>query len=353
MIIPEMITILRAVTSHVRNFWGLCPVERALSKEDSMMFCRMCIVIVATLMMTGTSALCTEARLKKASDEAIAGMEKTGATVCLAPGSQHALRIEISEIVFGRTFERRNGHIVVARRPGSPARLSYHEAVAHLPDFPELEQLSLWGTPVSDDEMVYVELLKRLRFLNLSGTNVTDRGIARLAGIPSLEELILGDTFYYDGSGDLSLTNARNYRRVRGIRLTDKSLSKIKALPNLRLLNLRGTAVSDAGLAHLKDARGLRHINLVETTITDRGLAYLYQRLPLEEVELVDMLPMLGHAIGTPRPVTRTLVTSQGVLELKDRLPRCLVVYGRYLPASSDEKQRGDRSQDEDRQQNE
>mgnify|MGYP003734901189 CR=1 FL=1 len=283
------------------------------------------------LLVVGTSIYFVEAHSKQQSNEAIARMKETGARVYLTPGSPNQpYRIEISEITFGRKYEIREGHIVVAHRLDSPTKLRYHEAIALLGTFPEIEQLSLWGTPVSDDDMVYIESLKHLKFLNLSGTNVTDEGLARLASISSLDELVLGDTFYYDGLGDLSLNNSRNYKRVPGIRVTDRGLSKIKVLPNLRVLNLRGTAVSDTGLAQFIDMRSLRRINLVETSITDQGFAHLYRHLQLEEIELVDTLPTLVHVIGAPQPVTKTLVTGQSVLELKNRLPRCLVVYGTY-----------------------
>ena len=85
------------------------------------------------------------------------------------------------------------------------------------------------------DDALVLKLAREaeLRWLNLSGTSVTDEGVAALAELPALESLGL-----------------------RATAVTDAAAAHAAKLPQLRELWLGETAVTDAGLQPLRDVSG-------------------------------------------------------------------------------------------------
>ena len=67
----------------------------------------------------------------------------------------------------------------------------------------------------------------------------------------------------------------------RGDRGTDKGLAHLKGLTSLETLNLENTrGVSDFGLVHLKALTNLRQLDLDGTKVTDAGVQDLQEALP-------------------------------------------------------------------------
>ncbi len=80
---------------------------------------------------------------------------------------------------------------------------------------------------------------------------------------------------------------------------SDKELSEIKKLTNLRYIDLVGTKVTDAGLAELVEVKKLQGLRLSGFNITDRGLKKLCELSHLNELVL-----------------RNTQITDEGVTEL-------------------------------------
>ena len=93
--------------------------------------------------------------------------------------------------------------------------------------------------------------------LSLSGTAVSDSGLASIASIQKLEFL------------DLSAS-----------RVTDHGISRLAQHPRLRELNLSYTGVSDAALNYLCSIPSLDHLDLTGTEVTDGGCDQLRQSMP-------------------------------------------------------------------------
>ncbi|MGZ6099486.1 MAG: hypothetical protein ACXWLL_13905, partial [Myxococcaceae bacterium] len=55
-----------------------------------------------------------------------------------------------------------------------------------------LQTLLLGGTKVTDEGLVHLRSLKRLRKLSIFDTSVTDAGIRHIAELPALEVLLAG-----------------------------------------------------------------------------------------------------------------------------------------------------------------
>jgi Leucine-rich repeat (LRR) protein len=94
----------------------------------------------------------------------------------------------------------------------------------------ELEELYLSGTRLTDFGLTAVRG-KKLRVLFLGNLPVTDAGLVHLAGITSLQRLVLS-----------------------GTRITDRGLSNLYGLSNLRELHLEGTSVTGVGIVKLQAA---------------------------------------------------------------------------------------------------
>lgn len=117
------------------------------------------------------------------------------------------------------------------RRPGNPIVLvdfTNHpefrdDWLKHLAAFPELENVGLAGTALTDAGMDHLAKLPKLQTLTINDTPVTDAGAAKLAACTGLVNL-----------------------DVRGTRVSTKGLAALKtALPQLHLVSDAGAAVID------------------------------------------------------------------------------------------------------------
>ncbi len=176
------------------------------------------------------------------------------------------------------------------------------DGMAHLGTITTLKQLSLSNAAVGDRNAgVTNEGLSRLKALTrmespalYNSPQVTDAGLAPLAGFSKLQKLVITNA-KIEGRGlapfttltSLSLENnpvddagveilVRNKGlsdlNLSGTKITDKAFKFIGAnLPNLKRLNVRQTQLTDAGLEALKPLKHLREVRAAGTKITQAG----------------------------------------------------------------------------------
>ena len=155
----------------------------------------------------------------------------------------------------------------------------------------QLEALSLgWCYNVNDDSVGVLRGLARLRSLDISKTNIGNRGIREIFGdraedaaagapAPCLVELKL------DGcnvTGE-SLQVLGRSRRTRGLRdlslqwclITDANLAHLSPLDRLASLNLSYTQVSCAGMRHVARLPRLASLKLDSCNIGDAAVQHL------------------------------------------------------------------------------
>jgi Leucine Rich Repeat (LRR) protein len=120
----------------------------------------------------------------------------------------------------------------------------------------EIEYLILTGTEVTDEGLVHVRQMPRLKTLGLAGTQVSDLGCKELAQIETLAELSLADTA-----------------------ITDEGVKHLSRLTNLQSLNLQSTAISDTGLRSLGKLPQLESLDISATNVTDDGIRGLKERM--------------------------------------------------------------------------
>ena len=139
-------------------------------------------------------------------------------------------------------------------KPPPPVTVQHLAEVAKLP---KLGALSLRGAPLKasvTDLLGVLAEAKELRRLDLTMVRgVTDESLGLIVGLPALQ--------------DLSLDNCRS--------VTNRGLSHVAKLKNLRRINLVSTQVDDAGLAVLANAQNLETLNLKFTKVKGDGFAHL------------------------------------------------------------------------------
>jgi hypothetical protein len=100
----------------------------------------------------------------------------------------------------------------------------------------------------------------QVTWLDLSGTRVTDAGLATLARLPNLTRLSLGNTAVSDaGLRHLAALVRLEYLNLFDTRVSDAGVGALRALGALRVVYLGGTRVSSEGRAALQgSSRTLR-----------------------------------------------------------------------------------------------
>ena len=145
--------------------------------------------------------------------------------------------------------------------------------------------VELSGTYVSNAGLEGLKQMTKLKTLRLDDTQITDQGLKHLTALASLEELGLF-----------------------GSQVTDAGLVQLKKLTNLKMLCLGRTQVTDAGVLHLRRLTDLEGLWLGQTQITDAGLVHLRELTNLEKLDL-----------------SGTEVTDDGVERLQRALPDCVI----------------------------
>lgn len=117
---------------------------------------------------------------------------------------------------------------------------------------------SLAGTNFGDEQLMKLASIgPNLRRLDLTGTGISDAGLAGVSAFPNLESL-----------------------HVPRTRISDDGLKHLSSLGQLESLNLYGTAVSDSGIGALEGLPLLRRLYLWQTKVSAKAADQLAARLP-------------------------------------------------------------------------
>lgn len=119
------------------------------------------------------------------------------------------------------------------------------------------------GPAFGDEQLAKLQpLASNLRWLDLSGTSITDTGAVHFAAMTNLTRLYLQRTA-----------------------ITDTGLARLEGLRELAYLNLYGTGVSDEGLQHLEDLPQLRQLYLWQTRVSSNAaLAFATNRVDQDQI---------------------------------------------------------------------
>lgn len=149
-----------------------------------------------------------------------------------------------------------------------------------------LQDLDLSNTDIDDKGLKTIAQSAALKKLDISKTLVRGAGICDLRALKELTDLDIGnnginDFFVASIVQSLPQLEALNLSETK---ITDASVRHVAKLKYLRKLNLQGDKITDAGLNALKRSTKLKSLNLKETQITVRGKRDLHKSLPNCEI---------------------------------------------------------------------
>jgi hypothetical protein len=165
-----------------------------------------------------------------------------------------------------------------------------------------LRILWLQESEATDDRLANLRGLSRLEVLHIwNADELTDRGVAHLAGLGSLKDLEITDSkMTAEGLTHLARLARLESLHIAGSRVDDEWLARLAMMKQIRSLGFASgqSEITDGGLSHLSDLKGLEVLDIQGSRVTDRGLAIL-ERLPnLKEVWIDDCPGISDEGIG-------------------------------------------------------
>ncbi|HEY4313096.1 MAG TPA: M56 family metallopeptidase [Pirellulales bacterium] len=160
-------------------------------------------------------------------------------------------------------------------------------ALQKLVAFEQLTQVSLTGSGLSDDGLAKFANLHALEILNLPDSKITGTGLAGLANLKQLRTLTLSDSPFNDeGFQLLRRLPTLEWLYLGKTMITDQGLNAIGMLPNLRMLNLDDANITVDGLIKLSDLKRLSYISAVGMKVSDAEMARLRAALPKTQISV-------------------------------------------------------------------
>ena len=160
-----------------------------------------------------------------------------------------------------------------------------------------LESLDLrTTTPITDDSLRDICLCGLpLKALCLSGTTVSDAGVAHICMLSELSTLGLGVTGVTDvGLASISRLTMLRELDLTGTPVTDDGMSQMSTMSSLRILWLSQTAVSDAGVLLLSRLKNLQYL-AVGPNVSRSAVLKFHETCPQCEIIGVDAGVELFH----------------------------------------------------------
>ena len=152
-------------------------------------------------------------------------------------------------------------------------------------DLAHVRSLGFTRQAITEADLMSVERLTQLEFLNLARTNVTDAAMFHLKGLVNLEMLYLYETAISDdGLKHLAGLTRLKWLNLTGTRISDAGLAYLKRMKSLQIVYLNDTNISDAGLAHLRGLTNLDVLQIDGTQVTEQGIARLQKWLPATSI---------------------------------------------------------------------
>lgn len=146
-------------------------------------------------------------------------------------------------------------------------------------------------------DLVGTEFGRRVVWVNLAATKVTDKELVCLESLTSTEFLLL----QYGAVTDDGLLHVSRLTRLKHLHLnsngiTSKGLAHLAALTKLETLDLSSTSIGDGSLLHLEQLTNLRTLYLRDTSLSEQALAELKRSLPKCEIYRINEPAVLANS---------------------------------------------------------
>jgi Leucine-rich repeat (LRR) protein len=156
--------------------------------------------------------------------------------------------------------------------------------IANLKRLPSLKQLDITHSQVTDNGLAHLREIKSLEYLDLPQLCITDNGLAHLSGLSNLKHLSVGASTASPIT-DAGLMHLKGLKlleelHIAGQGITDEGMAYIAELANLKdLLLMTGPLnqgrLTGAGLSNLTRLKSLEKLYLSQTNMTLGDLSQL------------------------------------------------------------------------------
>ncbi len=167
------------------------------------------------------------------------------------------------------------------------------KGLKHLAAFRELRALQL-PADVPVEALELIRNLTSLRYLSISGPQLTDAKMAKVGQLHRLTQLSIAAHDNRQGLRHIAKLKSLRYLNLQAVRdpWFDRNLAYISGLTELEEIDLEDSMIGDAGLQHLKGMKKLKKLDIgnrnypVSHKITDAGMVHLNNLKSLEELKL-------------------------------------------------------------------
>jgi hypothetical protein len=234
--------------------------------------------------------------------------------------------VEVTSLQFADPFAQAAAQ-VRASIPGGNRLPLDDRVVDALTKLRGIDRLFLSGTQITDQQLQRIATIPRIEDLYLRYTSIGDEGVKSLANVRGLKRLDLNTTLVSDaaletvgqfeqleylslsspnvkGPGVAHLARLRNLKELQftGPNVTNDWIAAVASLPNLQWFELHSTSVDERALEYIKRWDKLHSVYLNQNRISLEAIGDLHEHLPhLGRFEVNDNKPRNG----AERPVRR------------------------------------------------
>jgi internalin A len=148
--------------------------------------------------------------------------------------------------------------------------------------------VNLRGSWVGDTDLRRLNDLPDLSDLDLSLTHITDQGMQEIKGLKGITDLNLYFTEYVTDEGAAAIQDWKKLKKLNlhGTKIGDTALEHISGLTALESLNVGSTLMTDVGLERLTNLTHLKELTMGGNELGDAGLQALRQMQGLTYLDL-------------------------------------------------------------------
>ena len=186
------------------------------------------------------------------------------------------------------------------------------EAVEHIAKLKRLKKLVIAYSHLPTHSFHLFSQLKQLEMIDFFRTQIPSPDFSPLRRLESLKILWIPSVAVTDADLE-QLAEIKSLRRISalGHRVTSQGVRRIAELPEFEWLELPFARVSGDGLRHLSTLERMWRLDISGSDVCDDDIPYLAR------MSLLDRLT-----------VKNTRLTTEGVESLRNKLPKCTIVFG-------------------------
>jgi hypothetical protein len=193
----------------------------------------------------------------------------------------------------------------------------------------QLELLEAKNIDMNDKLAAAIGECTALKRLNVSGTELDDKGLAKWNKLVNLRKLLIAETLLTGQT--LSVVAGMKHLillDLKGDQLQHGALQAIANLPELRDLFLDHSGICDSDLVYLKNLQSIRYLTIIKNNgITDGALKTLAALKNLNTLDLEDTKVTVKGLAATKLPSLAAMATPPSC-----RTPRDLAVLHKAFP---------------------